>query len=156
MDIKWEFDDFKKFEKSLIDGAFGNEMKGATEEVAKTALNSIKRNTPKVTGKLQSGWNGNDCVAESTSDGFVAEMVNATPYAAHANDGHRVRNRADGVYYKVKHRIKVPVASEYQQNPSEWYVFGHFFVEKGLKSTKEKTKRIVNRRMDKWWKDRFK
>lgn len=159
MSIKWKFNDFKDFEKALLNGDFRTETKAATDEVAQTALADIKRMTPKKTGKLKAGWDENKSnQVKSTPNGFTVEMVNAVPYAYHVNDGHRVRNRKNGVYYKVKkgHRIKVPVAYEYQADPSDWYVFGHFFVERGLKSTKEKTKRIVNRRMDKWWKERFK
>jgi len=156
MNVKWQFDDFKNFEQSLLNDSFGIEMKAATEDTAKLALTQIKNKTPKVTGTLKVGWNGNSCKPKATATGFASEMINAVPYARHVNDGHRVKNKADGAYYKVKRRIKVPVASEYQADPSEWYGFEHFFVEKGLKSTKEKTKQIVDKRMDKWWKERFK
>lgn len=156
MDIKWEFEDFKQFEKALLDATFGAEIKEATEEVGKTALNAIKRTTPVKTGKLRAGWTGNDCKAQRTSNGYTSEMSNTVSYAAHVNDGHRVRNRSDGAYYKVKHRIKVPIASEWQANTSDWYVFGHFFVEKGLKSTREKMKPILNRHFNEWWNKKFK
>lgn len=157
MDVKWEFDDFKDFAEFLKDETFGQSMKKATEDITETALSSIKRYTPKDTGELALGWEGNKIEAKQTSEGYESEVVNAVPYATYVNDGHRSFNKFGGPYkIKAERRIKVKTPYEWQDPANEYYVFGHFFVERGLKSTKEKSKHLVNKRLDEWWKERSK
>ena len=156
MKAKWQFDDFKAFEKDLLGGGFDQEMKSATEEVGKKALNSIKYYSPVWRGTLRRAWDNNDCKAENTSDGYVVELTNKTPYAIWVEDGHRQRpgRFVPGYWEDEKHFV-------YDRNAKGGmvlkrpFVKGRFFVKKGLISTKDKSKQIVNKHIEKWWKERI-
>lgn len=155
MKIEWDFSEFEKFAEELQTlSKFEREMKRATKEIAAVLLNAIKTFTPTdETWQLITGWDGNDFLVREVDGGYEVELVNTTEYAAWVNDGHRVKNSKDGDYLKVHNRVKVPVAYKWQSPKNSWYVFGHFFVERGILevcNTKQ-VEEIIMKKLQKWW-----
>lgn len=154
MKLQWDFSELIKFADNLTEfQKLEKAMQAATKRLAEELLRQMKELTPVEEGTLISGWNGNNFVVTKKDGGFEVLIVNKTPYALAVNDGHRVRNRKDGEYYQVKRRVKVPSAYKWQDPVSNWYVFGHFFVERGILKLTETTKieQIIMNELKKWW-----
>ena len=153
MKFEWDFSEFEEFANKLDSLAdFDKHMQKATKRIAQALLIRMKDLTPVDEYDLINGWNGNQFAVKAVEDGFEVLIVNKTPYALSVNDGHKVYNQYGGPY-PVKRRIQVRSPHKYQENASEWYVFGHFFVERGivrLKSTKE-IENIIMDELQKWW-----
>lgn len=153
MQIKYDFSDLIGFAERLATSDLEVTFKRITQDIAKALLVLMRMYTPIDTGLLLNGWNGNAFLVLPVNGGYKVEIVNKAEYAAWVNDGHRVRNLVDGEYLKVHHRVKVPVAAQWQKPVNDYYVFGHFFVEKGILQIKNSTEieEIIMRELKKWW-----
>lgn len=154
MKLTWDFSELNDFADNLNNfSKFDEAMKRATQRLAKELLKWMKGFTPVDEYTLINGWNGNNFAVTKVKDGFEVLIVNKTSYALDVNDGHRVRNRKDGEYYPVRRRIQVRSAHPWQDPVSEWYVFGHFFVERGILRLTETTEieRIIMKELQQWW-----
>ena len=142
MKIEWDLREFERFVDGLSETAqLVDRFKRITKAIAQELLRQIKTFTPRDEGTLISGWDGNAFLVNTLPNGnFEVKIVNKVEYAQWVNDGHRVRNRKDGEYLSVKHRVKVPVAYQWQKDTSELYVYGHFFVERGIVQLKNTQK----------------
>ena len=129
-------------------------MQNATKRLAKALLKWVKEFTPVDAHQLINGWDGNHFLVTKKDNGFEVLIVNKTPYAKAVNDGHRVRNRKDGEYYQVKRRIQVRSPHQWQNPVNDWYVFGHFFVERGILRMveTEEIEQIIFDELQEWWK----
>ena len=155
MKFEWDLSELTKFADNLSQTTkFEREIKFAAKEIASVLLKQIKALTPiGDTYQLVNGWNGNDFAVRQVDGGFEVLLINKDEKAIWVNDGHKVRNRKDGDYLKVKHRVKVKSPHQWQNPVSDWYVFGHFFVERGilqLTNTSE-IERIIMTKLQKWW-----
>lgn len=154
MKLEFDFTELYEFADRLGNiSRFEKQMKLATQNIAKALLKRMKDLTPVDEYDLINGWNGNKFLVTNTKSGFEVLIINKTPYALYVNDGHRVKNRANGPYYQVKRRIQVRKPHKWQEDVSDWFVFGHFFVERGiirLKDTKE-IEAILFRELENWW-----
>ena len=155
MKIEWDFSEFERFADNLNNTVqFERQMKFAAKEIASVLLRMIKTFTPVGdTYQLVNGWNDNTFAVKAVNGGFEVLLINTDEKALWVNDGHRVRNRKDGDYLKVHHRVKVPTAYQWQKDTSEWYVYGHFFVERGILQLKntQQVEQIILRKLQKWW-----
>ena len=155
MKLVWDLSELTKFSNNLSDvSKFEREMRFAAKSLAATLLKRVKNFTPiGNTYELVNGWNGNDFAVRKVSGGFEVLLVNRDEKASWVNDGHRVRNRADGEYLIVHNRIKVPTARQWQKNASNMYVFGHFFVEQGILqlNNSRQVEQIITQKLQKWW-----
>ena len=155
MKVTWDFSEFEKFANSLEQTSkFEREMQFAAKELASVLLKNIKNLTPiGETYQLVSGWNGNNFAVKKVNDGYEVLLVNTDEKALWVNDGHRVKNRKDGDYLEVHRRIKVPVAHKWQKDTSNMYVFGHFFVERGILqlTNTNQVAEIIMKKLQKWW-----
>lgn len=154
MKFEWDFSEFTRFANSLNDlSSFENAMTMVARDIAKVLLVLIKAYTPSEDGTLVNGWNGNKFVVTKKNNGFEVLIVNDAPYALWVNDGHKAYNQHGGPY-KIKRRVKVKSPHKWQKGDTEYYVFGHFFVERGivqLKNTKE-IEKIILGHLKNWWK----
>lgn len=155
MKIQWDLREFEQFVNGLSNTThLLNTFKRITKEIARELLRRIKLFTPVDDGTLISGWDGNALVVNTLPNGnFEVKIVNKVEYARWVNDGHRVRNRPDGEFLKVKNRVKVQTPYEWQDDTSEWYVYGHFFVERGIVELKDTQviEQLIMRELQKWW-----
>lgn len=154
MKVEWDFSELIDFTNNLGDfSKLEKAMQNAAKRLSEELLRRMKELTPIEEGTLINGWNGNDFAVTKKDGGFEVLIVNKTPYALAVNDGHRVRNRKDGEYYQVKRRVKVPSPHEWQDPADDWYVFGHFFVERGILKLTETSKieQIIMNELKKWW-----
>jgi hypothetical protein len=153
MNIEWDFSELIKFADNLANiSTFEKSMQNATKRLAKALLKWMKEFTPTDSYELISGWNGNDFAVRKVENGFEVLIVNKTPYALAVNDGHKAYNQFGGPY-PIKRRIKVRSAHPWQKGDPTWYVFGHFFVERGilrLANTSE-IEQIIIEELQKWW-----
>ena len=165
MKFEWDLSELTQFGNRLENlSAFNESMENATKRLSKALLKWMKEFTPVEEYDLINGWNGNKFLVIKQPDGFEVLIVNKTPYALAVNDGHMVYNQYGGPY-KVKEynpkgvfgrpegRIQVRTPYQWQENISEWFVFGHFFVERGilrLKDTKQ-IEQIIMQELKKWW-----
>ena len=153
MKLEWDFSELSKFAANLSNiGKFDRQMQNATKRLAKALLKWMKTYTPVDEYTLMNGWGGNNFAVTKTSNGFEVLIVNKAPYASAVNDGHTVHNQHGGPY-PVKRRIKVRSPHQWQADPSEWYVFGHFFVERGILRMENTTEieQIIMQELQKWW-----
>lgn len=155
MKIQFDFSELHEFSQELVnDAKFQKYGKRMVREVAKAVVDHIKTFTPQETGTLIRGWDKRKVAVVKKADGFEIMLVNDVPYAAAVNDGHLSYNQYGGPY-EVKRRIKLTSPHAEYQGESEWYVYGHFFVERGilqLKSTNE-VEEILEKEIEKWWRD---
>lgn len=154
MKVKWEFDELFDFGDNLLSlgSTFNSQLQKATKRLAQALLAWMKEFTPVDSYELISGWDGNDFAVRGTKEGFEVLIVNKTPYATAVNDGHKAYNQFGGPY-PVKRRIQVRSPHQWQKGDSTFYVFGHFFVERGilrLCSTSE-IEQIIFDELQKWW-----
>lgn len=153
MHFEWDFSELVAVASRLESlGEFEKHMSEAAKRISKALLKWMKEFTPTDSYELVSGWDGNQFAITKKGNVFEVLIVNKTPYALPVNDGHKAYNQFGGPY-PVKRRIKVRSAHQWQTDASEWYVFGHFFVERGiirLKDTKE-IEQIIMDELQKWW-----
>lgn len=153
MKITWDFDELYTFADRLADmKRFTEFAEKATKDISKSLLKQMKSLTPVDSYELINGWEGNKFAVVKKDDGFEVLIVNKTPYALYVNDGHKAYNQYGGPY-PIKHRVQVRSPHQWQAGDATWYVFGHFFVERGilrLTETKE-IEQIVLRELKKWW-----
>ena len=167
MNFEWDFDELFEFADRLSNiSVFEKHMKQATKDISKALLKRMKSLTPVDDYDLINGWNGNKFLVTEYDDGYEVLIVNTTPYAQHVNDGHRAFNQFGGPYKikpynpkgafgKPEGRIQVRSPYKWQKGDATWYVFGHFFVERGivqLKETKE-IEGIILQQLEKWWEE---
>lgn len=166
MKLEWDLSELTKFANNLGQTAkFEREMKLAAKEIAAELLKRIKTFTPVGdTYQLVNGWNGNDFAVRNVDGGFEVLIVNKTSYALHVNDGHKAYNQYGGPYPiheevsigpfgKLQGRIKVTKAHQWQKGDHTYYVFGHFFVERGILQLQNTTQveNIIMQELQKWW-----
>lgn len=154
MKVKWDFREIADFGDNLLSfgSAFNPNIQRAMKRLAKRLLDWMKTFTPTDSYELVHGWDGNNFAVRGTNDGFEVLIVNKTPYATAVNDGHRAYNQFGGPY-PIKRRVKVRSPHSWQKGDPTYYVFGHFFVERGilrLKSTSE-IEQIIFDEIQKWW-----
>ena len=152
MKFEWDFSELTKFASNLRNHNLDNTFERITRDISKALLKRIKSLTPVNEYDLINGWNGNKFLVTETKDGYEVLLVNTTPYALYVNDGHRAYNQHGGPY-PIKKRTKVRSPYKWQKGDATYYVFGHFFVERGiltLTGTKE-IEGIIMRELNKWW-----
>lgn len=154
MKIEWDFSEFTKFANELSQTAkFNREMQFATKELASALLKAIKYLTPVGdTYQLVNGWNGNNFAVRQVANGFEVLLVNTDEKAIWVNDGHMAYNQHGGPY-PIKRRVKVKSPHQWQKGTPEMYVFGHFFVERGILqlSNSQQIEQIIYKHLQKWW-----
>lgn len=167
MKLEWDFQELYDFGDNLksLDSAFSPYLQRATKELAKALLEDIKDLTPiGDTGRLIKGWDGNAFLVEPLKSGYVVKLVNTTPYALAVNDGHKAYNQfggpypihdevSVGPYGKLSGRIVLTSPYQWQQGDLKYYVFGHFFVERGILqfSNTDKIEKLIMKELQKWW-----
>lgn len=158
--------DLDRFITNLQSGSFQDTLKRIARDLSKALLKHIKGLTPvDATHQLIAGWGGNSFLVVPYLSGYEVLIVNTTAYAEWVNDGHQSFNQfggpwlvqdhvTTGPFGKPKGRLKVPVAHQWQQgNPLSTFVYGHFFVERGIlqfKNTQE-IEQIIMNELTKWW-----
>lgn len=154
MKLVWDFDELFDFGERLTDySKLEKYLEAATKELAKAFHEMLINNTPVKTGQLKKGWMSGDNLAyrvKKVAGGFEVELSNDVEYANWVNYGHRVRNRADSPYYRVKRRT-VPY---YDGNSSDYFVYGHFFVEKSVAKMTDGSHQIdniIHKELEKWF-----
>ena len=154
MKIKWDFSELTEFADNLSNiSKFEREMQFAVKELASVLLKTIKTLTPVGdTYQLVNGWNGNDFAVRQVEGGFEVLLVNTDSKALWVNDGHRAFNQFGGPY-PIKRRIKVSSPYQWQKGSTTYYVFGHFFVERGILqlTNTQQVEQIIMKKMQKWW-----
>lgn len=153
--IQWDLSELDSFAKNLGNiSKYEKYIQKAAKELAENLRLRIKAKTPLGdTGELKAGWDSQRGLrVKKVEAGFEVQLVNPVEYATWVNDGHRVRNRKDGPYLKVKRRVKVPMPARWQSSKSDWFVFGHFFVEQAILTVKEDdiAERMIAEQLDKW------
>ena len=153
MKLEWDFSELTRFADNIANLAnLEKEMQNATKRLAKALLKWMKEFTPIDSYELINGWDGNKFAVTRTEDDFEVLIVNKTPYATPVNDGHKSYNQFGGAY-PVKHRKQVRTPHQWQKGDATWYVFGHFFVERGILRLKETSEieQIIMQELQKWW-----
>lgn len=153
MKLEWDFSELTEFANNLANvGEFEKHAQRITKDIAKALLKCMKQYTPADTYELINGWNGNQFAVTKNGDYYEVLIVNKTPYALYVNDGHKSYNQYGGAY-PIKKRIQVRSPHSWQKGDATYYVYGHFFVERGivtLKNTKQ-IEAIIMRELQKWW-----
>jgi hypothetical protein len=153
MKVEWDFSELTKFADNLVSSDLENTFKRITKDIGKALLKRMKSLTPVGdTYDLINGWNGNHFAVTERDDGYEVLIVNRDPKARWVNDGHKAFNQYGGPY-PIRKRIQVRSPHQWQKGDPTYYVFGHFFVERGilqLKNTSE-IEQIIMRELQKWW-----
>ena len=152
MNVKWDFSEFEKFANNLANSHLEDTFKRITKDISKALLKRVKGFTPTDEYDLINGWNGNKFLVTKTEKGYQVLLVNTVDYALDVNDGHRAFNQHGGPY-PIKRRKQVRVRKKWQKGNDTYYVYGHFFVERGilkLTDTRE-IEGIIMRELKKWW-----
>lgn len=157
MKLKWNFRELYEFGERISDySKLEPYLIEATREIAKAFHDMLIYKTPVKTGKLIAGWSTGENLAyrvKTVKDGYEVEFSNDVEYAHWVNYGHRVKNGREGDfggYYKVKRRT-VPY---YDGNNSEYFVYGHFFVEKSVAQMTNGSHQIddiIYKELEKWF-----
>lgn len=153
MELEIDWKDIQKFADRLGNlSKFEEHAERITKEIAQSLLTWMKIYTPVETFKLINGWDGNNFAVTKKNGGFEVLIVNKNPYALHVNDGHKAYNKQGGPY-PIKNRKKVKIPHKWQEGDSTWYVFGHFFVERGILQVCNipLIEAIIMRELEKWW-----
>ena len=156
MKLKWDLDELWNFRDKLTVATFEKHMKNMTRELAYILLQMIKKHTPVKTGKLQSGWDNTENLSYTiiqTKTGFKVELVNKVDYATYVNYGHRSKNQYGGPYTVTKRTVALD--DRWGQTATEYYVYGHFFLEKGVLDSEQKMEHVLNKHLNRWWKECF-
>ena len=153
MKFEWDLSELVEFGDNLVNFDLENTFKRITKELGKALLTRMKSLTPVGdTYDLINGWNGNQFAVTEKDGGYEVLVVNKDPKALYVNDGHRVLNQYGGPY-PIKKRIQVRSPHPWQKGDATYYVFGHFFVERGivqLANTSE-IEQIIMKELQKWW-----
>lgn len=153
MKLEWDLRELNAFADHLAKSSqFEKQMEKAAKEIAKAVLKWIKGYTPVDGYDLINGWNGNQFAVTKNGDVFEVLIVNTTPYALAVNDGHKAYNQFGGPY-PIKRRVQVRSPHKWQQGDATFYVFGHFFVERGIVrfgETKE-FETLIMEQLRQWW-----
>lgn len=168
MKVEWDVSELTKFGENMLSSAFDGHLKNATKRLAKALLRWMKEFTPVDSYQLISGWDGNDFAVRESKSGYEVLIVNKTPYAKAVNDGHKAHNQFGGPYPikpynpkgawgKPEGRIQVTQPYKWQIGGNEFYVFGHFFVERGVLRLYEtsEVEQIILDELRKWWEGMF-
>lgn len=154
MKFEWDLKPWTDFADRLTDTKqFDFYCKKMTKEMSKILLGMIFDKTPVKTGKLAEGWLDGSNLAykvQEVDNGFEVTFTNKVEYATWVNDGHLVRNQPNGAYLRVKRRT-VPY---YDGRKSNYFVYGHFFVEKSivqLTDGSHQLEQIMRKELDKWY-----
>lgn len=155
MKLEWDLHELTDFGADLkgFGSAFNPHIKQALQEIARALLKAIKSFTPVGdTYQLMSGWDGNDFAIKPVTNGYEVLLVNTDEKALWVNDGHKARNQYGGPY-EIHHRVKVTSPYQWQKGDTSYYVFGHFFVERGILqlSNTQQIEQIIMKKLQKWW-----
>lgn len=154
MKLEWDFGELIEFVNNLNNtDKFERQMKFAAKELASELLKMIKSFTPTGdTYQLIAGWNGNDFAVKKVSNGFEVLLVNTDEKAGWVNDGHKAYNQYGGPY-KIHTRVKVKSPYQWQKGSQNMFVFGHFFVERGILqfTNTQQIEQIIMQKLQKWW-----
>lgn len=148
-----DFSELSAFAESLRSmKGFEKYAKAAVRKIGKTLVDYIKPFTPVGTGKLLQGWDKRYVAVTKEANGYSIRLVNKVEYARAVNDGHISKNQYGGPYV-VHDRIKIPTRPTYQIGSDTYYVYGHFFVEKGKESLIKsgEIESIVYALLKEWW-----
>jgi hypothetical protein len=153
MKLVADFSELTKFVNNLNDvGRLEAVFNRIAKDIAKAMLRCMKSLTPVDEYELINGWNGNHFAVGRTENGFEVLIINKDPKAIWVNDGHKAYNQFGGAY-PIKRRIQVRSPHKWQQGDPTWYVFGHFFVERGIEqfNRTQELEQIIMRELQKWW-----
>lgn len=153
MKVEWDFKELENFAKNLGNhGKFNKHAKRIAREISKALLNRMKSLTPVEDGDLIRGWDGNHFLVTTVSNGYEVAIVNTDPKGTWVNDGHKAYNQFGGPY-EIKRRVKVKTPYTWQKGNQTYYVFGHFFVERGILELENSSEieTIVMKELVKWW-----
>ncbi len=165
MKIDIDFSELIEFGNRLVGADMETTFKRITKDIGKALFKRMRSLTPVGdTYTLVNGWNGNHFLVTETAEGYEVLIVNRDPKAQWVNDGHKAYNQyggaypikpynPNGIYGKPEGRIQVRSSHSWQKGDPTYYVFGHFFVERGiiqLKNTDE-IESIIMRELEKWW-----
>lgn len=151
MKLKWDTDEWDTFIYNLSEHhKLTSEMHYCAEDLAKILRGLLKHNTPVVTGTLRRGWDTGYKITK-VKGGWMVELENKVDYARWVNYGHKSKNQFGGPYV-VKHRT-VPLEGRWGQTATEYYVYGHFFVEKSILTLEEhkQVEKIIFDHLRQWW-----
>lgn len=152
MKLTYDFSEIENFLGELTEiDTWEAEMTKTVKELAKILRSDIRKWTPVKSGELQSGWKARYKV-EQTETGWSVTLENKVPYARWVNYGHRAKNSKDGDLLTVKNRT-VKLETRWGQTDTPYYVFGHFFVEKGVLDSEQKTEAVLKKHVEKCWKE---
>lgn len=153
MQVEFDFRELTELANRLSNfGKFEQSLERIAKDISKALLKQIKSLTPVDEYDLINGWEGNKFAVVKKENGFEVLIINKTPYALYVNDGHKAYNQYGGPY-PIKNRRQVRIPHKWQEGDSTYYVFGHFFVERGmvkLTNTHE-IESIIMRELEKWW-----
>ena len=152
MNVKVDFSELTEFIDNLDSSKLEKTFERIAKDISKALLKRMKSLTPVDEYDLINGWNGNRFAVTKRGNRYEVLIVNTTPYALDVNDGHMARNQHGGPY-PIKRRIQVRSPHPWQKGDPTYYVFGHFFVERGilrLSSTSE-IEQIIFDELQKWW-----
>ena len=153
MELEIDFNEFKQFANRLGNlGKFEQCAERIVRDISKALLKQMKSLTPVDEYDLINGWDGNKFAVIKRENGCEVLIINKTPYALHVNDGHKAYNQYGGPY-PIKNRRQVRIPHKWQEGDSTYYVFGHFFVERGIARLTEtkQVEEIIMRELEKWW-----
>lgn len=157
MELVWDLHELTDFGDNLksLGSAFDPHLQNAAKEIAKVLLQHMRKLTPKdKTSQLINGWNGNSFLVRGVTNGYEVEIVNTAEYAKWVNDGHKAYNQFGGPYpIHPENRVKVSSPHQWQKGDPTYYVFGHFFVERGIVqlNNTDKIEKIIMKELQKWW-----
>lgn len=153
MKLEFDLSELVDFANNLVGADLENTFKRITKEISKALLKRMTALTPVGdTYELINGWNGNHFVVTEKNGGYEVLIVNKDPKAIWVNDGHRAFNQYGGPY-PIKRRIQVRSPHQWQQGDATYYVYGHFFVERGILQLAQTSEieAIIMRELQKWW-----
>ena len=150
MRLHFDFSELTDFGDEIVN-TFDDATTDALRRVAKELLRLMKRNTPRRTGKLASGWDTSGNLAfrvQQDANGYFVELVNATEYASWVNEGHHSYNQFGGPYVVRNRTVRYR-----QGNNSATFVYGHFFVERSIleMESSKAVKKLFERCLQTWW-----
>ena len=156
MRFNMDFSELYEFSEELTSKPnFNKYAKRIIRELAKDLVEIIKGFTPKQTGVLVSGWDKRKIRVLQKPTGFEVQLVNDVPYAQWVNDGHRSYNQFGGPYEINPNNRKLKTPYTKWQTANSWYVYGRFFVERGILTYEEygDIENTVAKHLEKWWQE---
>ena len=165
MGFEFDLSELTEFAEHLVNSDLEATFERIAKEIAKALLARMKSLTP--VGKtydLINGWNGNRFKVTEVENGYEVLIMNKDPKAVWVNDGHQAYNQYGGSYLihdkvtkgafgKTMGRVQVRKPYQWQEGDHNYYVFGHFFVERGILqlSDTNEIELIIMRELQKWW-----